>query len=151
MAERIYPRRQALPADPLVLGPERLLLAHVRASMPAIVAERPGERMSMLGALCLDLATASDAELTDIQIQHAAEYAARVHFGIEEQLSDPSLPAAWKDKLKQWLASPNYKLDPASLRARIAPNAAVRALAQGYGRALIAWPRLWSFCRERFQ
>ena len=107
--------------------------------------------MSMLGALCLDLATASDAELTDIQIQHAAEYAARVHFGIEEQLSDPSLPAAWKDKLKQWLASPNYKLDPASLRARIAPNAAVRALAQGYGRALIAWPRLWSFCRERFQ
>jgi hypothetical protein len=148
---REAPRRQPLPADPVVLGPERLLVAHVRASMPAVVAERPGERMSMLGALCLDLAAASDAELTDLQIQHAAEYAARVHFGIEEQLGDPSLPAAWKDKLKQWLASPNYKLNPVSLRARIAPNAAVRALAQGYGRALIAWPRLWSFCRERFQ
>jgi len=98
---REAPRRQPLPTDAVVLGPERLLVAHVRASMPAIVAERPGERMSMLGALCLDLATASDAELTDLQIQHAAEYAARVHFGIEEQLSDPSLPAAWKDKLKQ--------------------------------------------------
>ena len=148
---REAPRRQRRPADRLVLGPERLLVAHVRASMRAIVAERPAQRMSMLGALCLDLAIASDAELTDIQIQHAAEYAARVHFGIEEQLSDPSLPAAWKDKLKQWLASPNYKLDPESLRERIAPNAAVRALAQGYGRALVAWPRLWSFCRERFQ
>ena len=105
----------------------------------------------MLGALYLDLAAASDAELTDMQIQHAAEYAAHVHFGIEEQLSDPSLPAAWKDKLKQWLASSNYKLDPASLRARITSIAEVRGLAQGYGRALLAWPRLWSFCRERFQ
>jgi hypothetical protein len=148
---REAPRRQPLPTDTVVLGPERLLVAHVRASMPAIAAEHPAQRMSMLGALYLDLAAASDAELTDIQIQHAAEYAARVHFGIEEQLSDPSLPAAWKDALKRWLASPNYQLDPASLRARIAPNAAVRALAQGYGRALIAWPRLWSFCRERFQ
>jgi hypothetical protein len=148
---REAPRRLPLPADRLVLGAESFLLAHVRASMPAIVAEQPGERMSMLGTLCLDLAAASDAALTDKQIQHAAEYAARVHFGIEEQLSDPSLPAIWKEKLKQWLASPNYKLDPASLRARIAPIAAVRALAQDYGRALIAWPRLWSFCRERFQ
>jgi len=148
---REAPRRQPLPTDRLVLGAESFLLAHVRASMPAIVAEHAGERVSMLGALCLDLAAASDAELTDAEIQHAAEYAARVAFGIEEQLNDPSLPSAWKDKLKQWLTSPNYKLDPVSLRARIAPNAEVRALAEGYGRALIAWPRLWSFCRERFQ
>ena len=148
---REAPRRRALPTDTVVLGPERLLLAHVRASMPAIVAEHPAQRMSMLGTLCLDLAAASDAELTDIQIQQAAEYASRIHFGIEEQLSDPSLPAAWKDTLKRWLASPNFKLDPASLRARAAPVAAARALAQGYGRALVAWPRLWSFCRERFQ
>jgi hypothetical protein len=148
---RETPRRRALPADPLVLVPEKYLLAHVRAVAPAIAAEQPERRIAMLGARCLDLAAAGDAELTDLQMQQAAEYASRIHFGIEEQLCDPSLPDAWKERLKQWLASPNYRLDPASLRARIATADAVRALARGYARALLAWPRLWSFCRERFQ
>jgi hypothetical protein len=72
-------------------------------------------------------------------------------FGIREQLDDASLPGAWKDKIRGWLDSPTLKLDTASLEARIAPLESVRTISRAYGRALIAWPRLWTLCRERFQ
>ena len=139
------------PRDLVALGPERLLWSRARESADSIVSERPEERMAMLGALYLDMAAAGDAELTAMLIAEAAEYTSGIVFGIQDQLDDASLPGAWKDTLRQWLDSPNLKLDTTSLRARIAPLAAVREMAHGYGRALIAWPRLWQLCRDRFQ
>jgi hypothetical protein len=47
-------------------------------------------------------------------------------------------------------AMPHLQLDAASLRASLPTPSIVRTMARDYGRALLAWPQLWSFCRERF-
>ena len=86
-----------------------------------------------------------------LRVDQAVEYASGIRFGIHEQLDDATLPAAWKRTLRDWLASPILKLDPESLRAAIAAPSTVRALAHEYGRALLAWPRLWSHGLERPQ
>jgi len=148
---RSKPRRQLRPEDPIALGPERLLWDRAHTCAASVVAQRPADRMALLGALYVDLAAAGDAELTETLIGQAAEYVSRIVFGIHEQLDDPSLPSAWKDTLRRWHDSTNFRLDTASLRARIAPLDETRAMANAYGRALIAWPRLWQLCRERFQ
>jgi hypothetical protein len=145
-------RRQWLtPRDKLVLDPARFLLIYARARKPAIAAENPPQRMASLGEMFRDLGETSDAGLIGMLEEQSAEYASEVRFGIHEQLDDATLPAAWKSTLRGWLGSRLLKLDTESLRASIAPPATVRALAREYGRTLIAWPRLWSHCREHFQ
>ena len=144
-------RRWLTPRDPLVPDPARCLVMHVRAHAPAIAAEHAPERMAMLGGIFRDLGEASDASLLAMLEEQAVEYASGIRFGIHEQLDDATLPAAWKRTLRDWLASPILKLDPESLRAAIAAPSTVRALAHEYGRALLAWPRLWSHGLERPQ
>jgi hypothetical protein len=107
--------------------------------------------MARLGEMFRDLGETGDASVIAMLEEQSAEYASDILFGIHEQLDDATLPAAWKSTLRAWLGSPILKLDPESLRASIAPPATVRALAREYGRTLMAWPRLWAHCRERFQ
>jgi hypothetical protein len=145
-------RRQWLtPRDKHVLDPARFLVMHARARRTAIAAENPPERMAGLGEMFRDLAEASDARIVAMLEEQSADYASEVRFGIHEQLDDATLPAAWKSTLRDWLGSRLLKLDAESLHASIAAPATVRALAREYGRTLLAWPRLWSHCRERFQ
>ena len=145
-------RRQWLtPGDKLVLDPARFLVIHARARRPAIASENPRERMARLGDVFRDLGETSDATLVAMLEEQAAEYASEVLFAIREQLDDATLPAAWKSTLRGWLGARVLRLDPESLRASIAPPAAIRTLAREYGRTLIAWPRLWSHCHERRQ
>ncbi len=145
-------RRQWLtPHDRLVLDPARFLVVHARARKPAIAAGNPAQRMTTLAGIFRDLGETSDARLIAMLEEQSAQYASEVLFGIHEQLDDATVPAAWKSTLRGWLASPILKLDAGSLRASIAPPAAVRTLAREYGRTLFAWPRLWSHCRDRFQ
>ena len=145
-------RRQWLtPRDRHVLDPARFLVVHARARRAAIAAENPPERMARLGELFRDLGETGDARLIGMLEEQSADYASEILFGIHEQLDDATLPATWKSTLRDWLGSRLLKLDAESLRASIAAPATVRALAWEYGRTLLAWPRLWSHCRERFQ
>jgi hypothetical protein len=77
--------------------------------------------------------------------------AGRLAFQINEQLDDSATPAAWKEKLRPWLASPLLQIDSGSLQRRRAPLGPLRTCAREFGRALIAWPRLWAWCRENTQ
>jgi hypothetical protein len=143
-------RRQWLtPCDRLVGDPARFLVAHARARAAGIAAEDPGERMTRLGEIFRDLGESGEATLVAALEEQAAEYASGVRYGIHEQLDDRETPEAWKSVLRRWLASPVLQLDQESLRASIAPPAAVRAFAQEYGGTLAAWPRLWAHARER--
>jgi hypothetical protein len=143
-------RRQWLtPRDSLVGDPARCLVLYARACAPAIAAEDPQERMLRLGGIFRDFGEASDTALVATLEEQAAEYASSLRFVIQEQLDDAATPDAWKRVVRQWLASPILQLDQESLRAAIAPPAAVRALAREYGRTLTAWPQLWAHCRER--
>jgi len=145
-------RRQWLtPADTLALRAVHFVRLHLQIQGRSLVAERPDQRMETLGATLLDLAAADDATLTRWLMEAAAESAAGILFDMRQQLDDPALPASWKQVLSQWLVSPSFKLDRASLRARIASPQEVRSMARGYGRALQVWPQLWSFCRDRFR
>ncbi len=145
-------RRQWLkPADTFVLPAIRLLRSQACVRAPSIDAEGAEQRTQTFGAILLDLAAADDSRLTRRLIEMTAEYAAGVRFSIREQLDDASLPASWKEVLSQWLVSPTFKLDPPSLRTRIASPQEVRFMAREYGRALQAWPDLWSYCRDRFR
>jgi hypothetical protein len=145
-------RRQWLtPRDKLVLEPARFLVTYARACRPAIAAESPSQRMARLGEMFRDLGEAGDARLIAMLEEQSAEYASEVLFGIHEQLDDATVPAAWKSTLRAWHGLQILKLDPESLRASVAPPATVRALAREYGRTLMAWPRLWAHCRERFR
>jgi hypothetical protein len=144
-------RRWLTPSETFVLPPLRMLRSHATVRATAINAEGPDQRTQTLGALLLDLAATDDVTLTRRLTELTAEYAAGVIFSIREQLNDASLPASWKEALSQWLVSPTFKLDPESLTARIASTQAVRSMAREYGRALQAWPQLWSYCRDRFR
>ena len=145
-------RRQWLaPTDTLALRAVHFVRLHLQLQGRSLVAQRPEQRMETLGATLLDLAAADDATLMRGLMEAAAEYAAGILFDMRQQLDDPSLPGSWKQVLSQWLVSPSFKLDPASLRARVPSPQEVRSMARGYGRALQAWPQLWSFCRDRFQ
>jgi hypothetical protein len=145
-------RRQWLtPTDTLVKPAARFIRSQVILRGRSLVAERADQRMEALGTTLLDLAAADDATLTRGLMEGAAEYAAGILFDIRQQLDDPSLPAGWKHVLSQWFVSPSFKLDQASLRARIPSPQEVRSMASGYGCALQVWPQLWSFCRGRFR
>jgi hypothetical protein len=145
-------RRQWLtPADGYVMRPTRLLISYTRRRSGSIRVGDPAERLATLGAMFVELAAASDATLTELLEEQAADYMSRVVFGLHEQLDDATVPASWRTILRRWLDSPALKLDAASLRAHVVPLEPLRALVRGYGRTLIAWPRLWEHCRGRFQ
>jgi len=99
--------------------------------------------------LLVDLAAASDAHLSEMLLAHAADASSRVLFSLQVQLDDAALPAAWKQSLVPWLNSPALALDETALRARSPTIAAMRSLVDRYGKALLVWPRVWEFCRER--
>jgi hypothetical protein len=105
--------------------------------------------MLRLGEIFRDFGAMNETALVAALEDQATEYASGVRFAIQEQLDDPATPQAWKSALGEWLASPILKLDRESLRASIAPPAAVRSMAQEYGRTLAAWPQLWAHCRAR--
>jgi len=150
LLHRREPTKQWLRAvDPV--GPEPLpfILAYLERHEAVIVATRPEQRLAAAGALLVDLAASSDAHLSEMLLAHAAEASSRVLFSLQEQLDDATLPAAWKQSLGPWLDSPALALDEAALRARSPSVAAMRSLVDGYGKALLVWPQLWEFCRER--
>ena len=80
----------------------------------------------------------------------AIDTATRVLFSIRSQLDDAAVPESWKDLLRPWLASPALTLEGAQLAQRLVPVAAVRRLADDYGRALVVWPSLWRHCADTF-
>ena len=139
------------PSEMYVLRPTRLLISYANRRSPTIRASDPAERLAALGGMFVDLGGASDATLTALLEEQAADYVSRVLFSVHEQLDDPAVPAAWKDVLQSWLGSPLLKLDAQSLRRHVVPLDSLRALLRDYGRTLVAWPRLWEHCRGRFQ
>jgi hypothetical protein len=137
------------PDEGYVLSPSMMLITHSRAVQPSLRSPSPENRIRMLGACILDLATADDARLQSMLEEQALHYATAILFNIHDQLDDASLPPAWKDILRQWLVSPLFKLDRASLRALLADPREVRAEAMRFGKTLMVWPELWAYCRER--
>jgi hypothetical protein len=135
--------------DPVAVEPLPFILDYLERHEAASVAAPPEQRLAAAGALLVDLAAASDAHLSEMLLQHAAEASSRVLFSLQEQLDDAALPAAWKQSLEPWLNSPALALDETALRARSPTVAAMRSLVDGYGKALLVWPQLWEFCRER--
>lgn len=135
--------------DPVAVEPLPFILDYLERHEAASVAAPPEERLAAAGALLVDLAAASAAHLSEMLLEHAAEASSRVLFSLQEQLDDAALPAAWKQSLGSWLGSPALALDETALRARSPTVAAMRSLVDAYGKALLVWPQLWEFCRER--
>ncbi|HEX8009605.1 MAG TPA: hypothetical protein VF814_01485 [Casimicrobiaceae bacterium] len=144
-------RKWLTPADAYLLRPSRLIVSYARRCSASLRADDPAQRLAMLGSMFVDLGGASDATVTGLFEELAADSASRLLFSMHEQLDDAMLPAAWKDTLREWLTSPMFKLDAASVRQRIGPLDTVRSVARDYGKALIAWPKLWEHCRGRFR
>ena len=144
-------RKWLTPSDNYQLRPTRLLISYAHRRSASIRADDPSERLATLGDMFVDLGGASRATLTALLEEQAADYVSRIVFSIHEQLDDSAVPAAWKEVLRAWLGSPALKLDAQSLRRHVVPLDPMRSLARGYGRTLIAWPRLWEHCRERFR
>jgi hypothetical protein len=144
-------RKWLTPSEEYVIRPNRLLISYAQKRSPDIRTTDPAERLAALGTLFVHLGSASDATLTGLLEDQAADYVSRIVFGIHEQLDDPRVPPAWKKVLEPWLGSPLLKLDAHALKKHVVPLDALRALSRDYGATLIAWPRLWEHCRERFQ
>ncbi len=138
-------------SDAFMQEPLHVLCSHLDEHAPRIAAEFAEERLAAMGALLLDLAAASDHALAEMLLQHAADTGSRALFAIQTQLDSATLPAPWKVALAPWLRSPALALDADALRGRVLEPARVRALLQAYGRAMLAWPQLWEFCRERYR
>ena len=141
--------RASDPVAPRTKGLLPFVIAHFARNKSAVAPVRPEQRLAAAATSLADLAAASDADLENRLLEHAAEEKSRALFSIRTQLEDATLPAAWRDLLEPWLASPMFSLDEATLRARTPPTAAVRALIDAYARALLIWPQLWEFCRKR--
>jgi hypothetical protein len=129
--------------------PLHVLYAWIDENAAAVAAESPAERLAAIGSLLLDFGAATDARLAETLRQHAAGAGSQALFRIAEQLDDPTLPAQWKTLLAPWLKSPALAVDRASIEGRVLSPAVIRAQAEAYGRAMLAWPKLWEFCRER--
>lgn len=144
------PAKQWISATaPFMQEPLHVLYGWIDEHAPAIAAEDPEQRLAAIGSLLLDFSASSDAHLLELLRQHAAEAGSRTLFAISEQLDDAQLPAQWKDLLVPWLKSPAFAVDSASVDARVLTTARIRACAVAYGRAMLVWPQLWKFCRER--
>jgi hypothetical protein len=146
---RATTRRGHSSSDRVSTEPLQFFTHYPRSRGSVSIAETAEARMAALGALFLDFSAASDAVLTEVLTERAVNWATWYIKSLNEQLDDDTLPAAWKDALRPWLASPNLQLDPASVSATVASPAMVRAMARDYGKALIAWPRFWEYCRSR--
>jgi len=129
--------------------PLHVLYAWIDENARSIVAESAEARLDAMGAMLLDYARMSDRALSDALRWHAADAGSRTLFAIAEQLDDATLPARWKALLAPWLESPAFAADEASIAGRTLAPEVVRPLADAYGRAMVAWPQLWQFCRER--
>jgi len=127
--------------------PLHVVLSELAEHGSRLVASSAEQRLGDMGAHLLDLAAASESRLRETLLQHAIETGSHALFAIEEQLDDTSLPAPWRSALAAWLASPSLRPDAAP--ARVVEPALMRTLLTGYGKAMIAWPRLWNRCRER--
>ena len=141
-------RQWLRPTEALGFNLNRTFIDYARARSPSLLGGDPASRLAALGAMLVDLASASDATLRGVIEEQAADMASRLAFQINEQLDDHTTPAAWKEMLSPWLASPLLQLDPVALQRRRVPLGPVRACAREFGRGLIAWPRLWGWCRE---
>ena len=148
---RATPRRRLSPSDLGPPEPLQFLIQYPRTRSGVSIADTTETRMAALGAVYLDLAAASDATLAELLKERAATWAAWQVDHLNRQLYDETLPGQWKDTLRGWLKSPRLQLDEKSLGAGIASPETVRAMAHDYGNALIAWPRLWEYCRDRLQ
>jgi hypothetical protein len=144
-------RQWLSPSGIVLFGANRLLIEYARLRSGSIRARDPVTRLTSLGAIFIDLAAAGDATLRGLMEEHAADRASKLAFRVNEQLDDPATPAAWKHVLKKWVGSPMLQLDAESLVQHTVSLEEWRALARRYGRALIAWPELWSYCRGHFQ
>jgi hypothetical protein len=131
--------------------PLHVLYGFIDERAAGILAESAEARLAAVGALLLDYAQMSDAELSDALRDHTADAGSRTLFAIAEQLDDAALPAQWKALLVPWLRSPAFAVDRASVAGRTLAPATVRPLAEACGRAMLAWPQLWEFCRERYR
>jgi hypothetical protein len=146
------PQKHWLPAtENFMQEPLHVLYGFIDERSAGIVAESPEARLAAIGALLLDYAQMSDVELSDALRDHAADAGSRTLFAIAEQLDDATLPAHWKALLVPWLRSPAFAVDSASVAGRTLAPATVRPLAEACGRAMLAWPQLWEFCRERYR
>jgi hypothetical protein len=146
------PQKRWLPAaENFMQEPLHVLYGLIDERAAGIVAESPEARLAAVGALLLDYAQMSDAELSDALRDHAADAGSRTLFAIAEQLDDATLPAQWKALLVPWLRSPAFAVDSASVAGRTLAPATVRPLAEACGRAMLAWPQFWQFCRERYR
>jgi hypothetical protein len=147
--EREPAKRWLAPTVNFMQEPLHVLYGWIDAHAAGIAAESPEGRLAGVASLLLDLAAASDARLLEMLRQHAADAGSRVQFAIAEQLDDATLPAQWKAQIAPWVRSPALAVDGASVEGRILARHAVRALADAYGRAILVWPKLWEFCREK--
>ena len=145
---RESPRQWLRPTESLPIDVKRSLIGYVRLRSDSIRARDPAARLATLGAALVDLAAAGDSTLCNLLEEQAADRAGRLAFQVNAQLDDAATPAAWKEVLRQWLASPVLSLDSASLKQQTIPPDELRTLSRELGRALIAWPRLWAHCRE---
>ena len=146
------PPKHWLPAtEKFMQEPLHVLYGLIDERAPGIVAESPEARLAAAAALLLDYARMSDAALAGALRDHAADAGSRTLFAIAEQLDDATLPARWKAQLVPWLTSPAFAVDRVSVAGRTLAPATVRPLAEACGAAMLAWPRLWKFCRERYR
>ena len=129
--------------------PLHVLYAWIDENAKSIVAESAEARLGAMAAMLRDYAQMSDRALSEALRWHAADAGSRTLFAIAEQLDDAALPAQWKAQLAPWLESPAFAADEASIAGRTLAPEAVRVLAEAYARAMMAWPQLWHFCRER--
>jgi hypothetical protein len=127
--------------------PLHVVYSQLEERLPRLVSSSAEQRLAAMGTLLLDLAAASERRLGEALLHQAIETGGRALFLIQEQLDDATLPAAWRSALAPWLRSP--ALTPDAAPARALEPAAMRTLLESYGRAMIAWPQLWHFCRER--
>jgi hypothetical protein len=142
-------KRWLTSTDAFMQEPLHVVYAHIDEHAPAIVSETGAQRLAAMGALLLDLAAASDRQLAEMLMQHAADAGSRTLFSIQAQLDSSTLPAPWKEVIAPWLRSPALAVDTDALRSRVLEPATLRALLEGYGSAMRAWPQLWEYCRER--
>jgi hypothetical protein len=145
-------RRQWLaPTETLAPSVNTALIAYARGCAGSIRAQDPAARLRALGDSFVDLSAASDAKLGTLIVEQRAASASWRAYAVNEQLHDATTPETWKQVLRQWLGSPLLRLDAATLRQQTLPLDALRSRAREFGRALIAWPRLWAWCRENPQ
>jgi len=147
---RATPRRRLTPRDLGTPEPIQFLIQYARRRCATFAADTVDERMAMLAACYIELGAASDGVLRELLTQQMTGWVSWLVFNLNLQLEDPILPVAWKQALGEWVHSPHLRLDAASVRASAPAIAIARTMARDYGRALNAWPQLWSCCRERF-